>query len=100
MVGAAGKDLITIRVITQIVLRAFHAALVYWIIITYIALSCVEVDAFRDLIKLLNPTLFEYLYKSGNTIRKLVIDNFKERKERVKKELIDSLSKIYISFNL
>ena len=82
------------------VLRAFHVVLVYWIVITYIALSYIEIDAFRDLIKLLNPTLFEYLYKSGNTIRKLVMDDFEGRKERVKKELADSLSKIYISFDL
>jgi hypothetical protein len=58
------------------------------------------VNTFRDLIKLLNPALFEYLYKSGNIIRKLVIDNFKRRKERIKKKLVDSLSKIYVSFNL
>jgi hypothetical protein len=60
----------------------------------------VEVDAFRDLIQLLNPAFFEYLYKSGNSIRNLIMKDFEARKGKVKNELARSLSKIHVSFDL
>ena len=90
----------TIRIVAQVALQAFQTALICWIAIAHIALSCVEVDAFRDLIQLLNPALFEYLYKSGNSIRNLIMKDFEARKGKVKDELARSLSKIHVSFDL
>jgi hypothetical protein len=64
------------------------------------ALSCIEVDAFRDLIQLLNPAICSFLYKAGNSIRRVIINEYEERKERVCQDLRQALSKIHISFNL
>lgn len=81
-------------------MNAFKAALIRWIIVAYIALNCIEVEAFRDLIKLLNPAIFAFLYKAGDSIRRLIISNHEKRKERVREDLRQALSKIYISFDL
>jgi hypothetical protein len=48
---------LTAKIIAQIEMHAFKSALIKWIIVTHIALSCVEVQAFRDLILLLNPVI-------------------------------------------
>ena len=81
-------------------LQAFQTALICWVAIAHIALSCVEVDAFQDLIQVLNPALFEHLYKSGNSIRNSIMKDFEARKGKVKDELARPLSKIHVSFDL
>jgi hypothetical protein len=40
------------------------------------------------------------MYKAGNSIKKLILRDYKERKERVREDLRNTLSKIYISFDL
>jgi hypothetical protein len=80
--------------------NAFKVTLIRWIIVAYMVLSCIEVDAFRDLIKLLNPVIYAFFFKAGDSIRRLILSNYEEKKERVRKDLYYALSKIYISFNL
>lgn len=63
-------------------------------------MACVEHDAFRLLILCLNPGIHKFLYKSGNTIRRLVVGDYEERKTRVKADLAASRSRIHISFDL
>ena len=58
-----------------------------------------ENDEFRALIKLLNPGIFEYLYESGNSIKRFVVKDFQQRKEKVKEDLQAARSKIHISFD-
>ena len=86
--------------VTHVDLTLFKHLLITWIVIAHLALSLVEVDEFRALIQLLNPGIYEFLYKSGNTIRKLIMDEFEVRKDVVRKELAYALSKIHISFDL
>jgi hypothetical protein len=62
--------------VTQAQLDRFKAALVLWIVMAHMALSSVENEAFRGLIELLNPHIHEYLYKSGDSVRRLVMDSF------------------------
>jgi hypothetical protein len=45
------------KIIAQVEMNAFKSALIKWIIVTHMALSYVEVQAFRDLILLLNPAI-------------------------------------------
>ena len=71
----------------QISVNAFNEVLIRWIILAHLALSCIENLKFRALIKLLNEGLYEYLYKSGGTIRNLILKDFTVRKERVKTSL-------------
>jgi hypothetical protein len=40
------------------------------------------------------------MYKAGNNIKKLILRDYEERKERVREDLRNALSKIYISFDL
>jgi hypothetical protein len=90
----------TIGCVFQTDLNAFKAALIRWIIVAHITLSCIEVNAFRDLIKLLNPAIFAFLFKAGNSIRRLIMTEFKKKKELVREDLRGALSKIHISFDL
>jgi len=55
--------------VTQAQLDRFKAALVPWIVMGHMALSCVENEAFRGLIDLLNPRIHEYRDKFGDSIR-------------------------------
>jgi hypothetical protein len=64
------------------------------------ALSYVKVQAFRDLILFLNPVIWALMYKVKNNIKKLILRNYEERKEKVRENLRNALSKIYINFDL
>ena len=75
-------------------------ALIQWIILAHIALSCVESHAFQDLLKLLNPSIFEYIYTSGKSIRSFIIKEFHQRRLGVIDELQSARSKIHLSFDL
>jgi hypothetical protein len=86
--------------VCQTSVNAFNEVLIRWIILAHLALSCVENLEFRALIKLLNEGLYEYLYKSGGTIRNLILKDFAVRKERVKTSLAQAKSVIHISFDL
>lgn len=86
--------------VTQTDVNAFKQALLRWIVLACMALNAVENDAFRLMIKLLNPGIFEYLYKSHNSIKKMLMSDFELRKKAVREELANSISKIHISFDL
>jgi hypothetical protein len=88
------------NLVTQVSVTAMNQALITWIILAHIALNCVENDAFRAFIQLLNPSLFEYLYHTGASIKVLILRDFAARKERVRQRLSKSKSKIHISFDL
>lgn len=98
--NTAGEAARITSLVTQTSVDAMHAALITWIVLAHIALTCVEQQSFRDFCRLLNPALFQYLYKSGNTIRDLILQDFEERKGRVREVLRRSKSVIHISFDL
>jgi hypothetical protein len=87
-------------VVSQVNMDRFRAALLLWIVIAYMALSCVENTYFQSYVKLLNPRMYEFLYTSSNTIRQMVTNDFSRKKLAIKAALSASLSKIYISFDL
>ena len=60
----------------------------------------VEDDDFRDLLKCLNPSVKDYLVKTGNSIRDWVEGDFIESKRLVREVLVRAISKIYISCDL
>jgi hypothetical protein len=51
-------------------------------------------------VKLLNPVIFEYLWRRGNDIRSFILQDFEERKKAVKEDLRLAKSKIHIGFEL
>src|SRR4051794_4432154 len=66
----------------------------------HIFFSQVEYEAFRNLLLYLNSGLALYLPSSGNTIRNWIIEDFKQRQDRIKKELHLSRSLVYFSFDM
>lgn len=94
--------LITPRVgiVTQVDLQAFKRALITWLILAHIALSCIEQESFRALIALLNPAMKKYLYRKTDSVRKLILDEFRTRRDKVREDLQAARSKIHISFDL
>jgi hypothetical protein len=48
----------------------------------------------------LNPGVFDFLYKSCNCIRNVIVREFKARKERVRQALAQAKSKIHVGFDL
>lgn len=66
----------------------------------HVALSMVEHHTFRDLILYIYPALRPFFAKTGNTIRRWILAEFKKQRVRVKEELALSKSMIHISFDL
>jgi hypothetical protein len=63
--------------VSRVYLNAFNKALISWILVSHITLTVVEVPEFRPLILLLNPGIFDFLYKSCNCIRNVIIRRVK-----------------------
>jgi hypothetical protein len=59
-----------------------------------------ENTVFRELISYLNTALGALLPKARKTLRTWIIAKYEERKEVLKVELQQSISKIYISFDI
>lgn len=63
-------------------------------------LSCVESEQFQALIRELNPGIYDYMWKSGNTVKAMLLAEFDRGKEILKLAFKDALSKVHISFDL
>jgi len=61
---------------TQLTIDRILLAFVQWIILAHIALSCVELKPFQDLLKLLNPVVFGYIYTTGKSIRSFILKEY------------------------
>lgn len=59
-----------------------------------------RIEELRALIKVFNRLLCNFLYKSGNSIKALLLRDFEKRMKRLKQDLKRSKSKIHISFDL
>ena len=80
--------------------ETFRYRLTRWIVNRHISFVEVEDDDFRDLLKCLNPSVKDYLVKTGNSIRDWVEEDFIESKRLVREVLARAISKIHISCNL
>jgi len=77
----------------------FRLLFLQWIICCHLALSMVENDFFRSLIRFINGAILEHLPESSNTIRKWVISEYQRQKEIKKETIRKSRSWINISFD-
>jgi hypothetical protein len=100
IIGADNTPRVIFYLTTKTKLDAFKEAIIRWIMIAYIALSYIKIEEFRALIKVLNEDIFDFLYKTGDTIKRLIFADFERRKKRVKNDLHITRSKIYINFDL
>lgn len=63
-------------------------------------MSCVELRVFQELIQLSNPLIYGWLYTSGNSIRKLILQEHQKRRIEIIDDLHNARSKIHLSFDL
>jgi hypothetical protein len=85
---------------TQLTVDKTLSSVIEWIIAARSPFSCVELPEFRNMVMVLNPQLFDYIYKSGNSVRKLVLTTFQHRRMKVINDLQSAQSKIHLSFDL
>jgi hypothetical protein len=78
----------------------FKVLLVRWIVIMHISFSQVENEAFRSLLLCLSAILASHLPTSGTTIRNWVMEDFKQRRKQIKKELHLSKNLVHFSFDM
>ena len=79
--------------------ETFKQKVIKWIVVENVALSAVESDLFRDLF--ISTTIQSFLPKSGDTIRRWIIEDLNEKKKLVKKHIHDhSQGQIHLSFDL
>jgi hypothetical protein len=78
---------------------AWKLVLIQWIVYCHIAFSQIENPYFRKIVRLLNEGVAD-LIPCRNTIRKWVIEEFEQRKKKMRHELRAARSNIHISFDL
>lgn len=74
LVSVAAKK--TAGLVTSLSIERFRYLLIRWIVLCHLALSIIEHEAFRTLVKYISPAIEHYLVKSGDTIRQWIIDEF------------------------
>jgi hypothetical protein len=72
----------------------------YKVIVMHISFSQVENPAFQQLLFYLYAALTSLLPASDNTVRQWIINDFKQRRGQIRKELHLSKSLIHLSFDL
>ena len=78
----------------------FKGLLIQWIVIMHISFSQVENEAFRSLLLYLSTALASYLPSSRTTIRNWIMEDFKQRRTQIKKDLHLNKSLIHFSFDM
>jgi hypothetical protein len=78
----------------------FKQLFIRWIVLMHISFSQVENPAFQELLFYLCAVLAGFFPTSGNTVRQWILNDFKRRKDQIKKELHRSKSLIHLSFDL
>lgn len=86
--------------IYQTSIDTFKALLRRWFVGCQLAFFMLKNTVFRDLITYLNTSLRTLLLKARVTLRKWIIAEYEERKAVLTVELQQSISKIYISFDI
>jgi hypothetical protein len=66
----------------------------------HVAFSVMEDPTFRELILYICPIIKPLFIRTGNIIRKWILNEFKKQRIRVKGELTQVRSLIYASFDL
>ena len=86
--------------ISTLDMRKFRYLLIRWIVLMNICLIVVEHDSWRERMIHVHAGLASYLVKSGNTIKRWILKEFKRQKTVIKEELVNARSRIHISADL
>lgn len=87
-------------IMTVLNVDTFRYRLTRWMVNRHISFVKVEDDDFRELMKCLNPSIKDYLVKTGNSIRDWVEEDFIESKRLIREVLARAISKVHISCDL
>jgi hypothetical protein len=88
------------RLTSRFDFEQFKKLLIQWVIVMHISFSQVENPAFQELLFYLCAALTSLFPTSGNTVRQWIINDFKQRRGQIRKELHLSKSLIHLSFDL
>lgn len=94
------SDMAYKALVTNVQADRFRYLLIRWIVCMHVALRVVEHHTFRDLISYICPAVLPFFAKTGKTIRRWILEEFKKQRVRVKDELGLAKSMIHISFDL
>jgi hypothetical protein len=86
--------------VTNVQAARFRYLLIRWIVCMHVALSVIEHHTFRELVVYICPALEPFFVKTGKTIRRWILEEFKKQRVRVKDELGLAKSMIHVSFDL
>lgn len=78
----------------------FRYLLIRWIVCMHITLTIVEHQTFRDLMLYVCPALEPFFVRTGKTIRRWIMAEYKKQRLCVKNELAQAKAMIHISFDL
>src|SRR5947209_6667996 len=98
-IKGASSSLNSLLNLTLFDFNLWKLVLIQWIVYCHIAFSQIESPYFRKLVKLLNEGVAA-LIPCRNTIRKWVIQEFEQRKRKMRHELHGARSNIHISFDM
>jgi hypothetical protein len=70
--------------VTNVQAARFRYLLIRWIVCMHVALSVVEHHTFRELVVYICPALEPFFVKTGKTIRRWILEEFKKQRVRVK----------------
>jgi hypothetical protein len=90
----------TFSLVSKTRVAFFRKLLLQFICIGRLPLDVVESEEFRAPIRELNPGIYDYMWRSGNTTKLMLLAEFDRGKELLKLEFKAALSKIHISFDL
>jgi hypothetical protein len=88
------------RLTSRFDFEQFKKLLIRWVIVMHISFSQVENLAFQELLFYLCAALTSLFPTSGNTVQQWIINDFKQRRGQIRKELHLSKSLIHLSFDL
>ena len=89
-----------VQLTTTVIRKPFEDALVALVVICQLALSLVVNDLFYGFLKVIFPKVDDILPKSGDIIRRWIIQAFELRKQRLKESFKKCQSNINFSFDL
>jgi hypothetical protein len=88
------------NLVTTVDYDVFKRLFMRWIVYCQLAFAILENDYFRELLTFLNAGLASLLPRAAVTLRRWIMDEYADHKERLKDELRHARSDIHLSFDM
>lgn len=90
----------TFNLVSKVDFKQLKGLLIRWIVCCQLAFFMLENDYFRELVAYLNQSFANLLPRASSTIRQWILEEYEEQKQRVKGDLLKSLSHVSLSFDI